>query len=134
MALDGTYGWVYCGAIGIGIGVFTVADGEVKGRDYGGGKYSGTAKERPDGRIILTLAFEVQPGVGLVTGAAAQEVPHTRYIDAELPPNFGDGAPQQIAAPPGVVTVMIKPIPDDFAPAATEGFTMAIARRLARNP
>src|SRR5262245_28795162 len=131
MALDGTYGWVYCGAIGIGIGVFTVTGGGVKGRDYAGGKYGGTAKERPDGTISLTLAFEVQPGVALVTATAAQEVPYTRDIKAELPPNFGDGAPQEIAAPPGAVTVMIKRIADDFAPAATQGFTMAIAQRLA---
>ena len=49
MAIDGTYGFVYCGAIGMGFGVFTVAEGQVKGRDYAGGKYSGTAKEGPDG-------------------------------------------------------------------------------------
>jgi len=29
----------------------------------------------------------------LVQGTAAQEIPYTRDINAELPPNFGDGAP-----------------------------------------
>jgi len=134
MALDGTYGWVYCGEIGLGIGVFTVTGGKVEGHDYSGGKYSGTANERPDGKITLTLSFEVQPGRGLVQGTAPQEVPYTRPINAELPPNFGDGAPQEIAVPPGVVTVMIKRLPNDFAPAATQGFTMTIAQRLVRNP
>jgi hypothetical protein len=113
--------------IGLGIGVFTVTGEKVEERDYAGGKYSGTAKERPDGRITLALAFEVQPGVALVQGSVAQELPYTRHFNTA---DFGDGAPQKVAIPPGVVTVMIKRITDDFAPAATEGFTVAVAQRL----
>ena len=134
MALDGTYGWVYCGAIGLGIGVFTVTGGQIEGRDYAGGKYSGTAKERPDGRITIALTFEVQPGVALVQGTAPQDVARTLPIDVELPPNFGDGEPQKITVPPGVVTVMVKRLPDHFAPAATQGFTMELAQRLGPQP
>jgi hypothetical protein len=124
MALDGTYGFVYCGDIGLGLGVFTVTGGEVKGRDYAGGKYSGTAKEGPDGTITLALAFEVQPGIRLVQGTAPQDLPHTRQISTRLPPGFGDGEPKEIEVPPGVVTLMIKRIGEEYAPVATEGITV----------
>jgi hypothetical protein len=131
MAMDGTYGFVYCGANGIGLGVLTVTKGVVRGSDYAGGKYDGTAQENADGTIDLTLSFEVRPGVALVQGTSAQDVPHTRQINAHLPPHFGDGEPQEIASPPGTVTVMFKRVSDEFAPAATEGFTVTTARRLA---
>jgi hypothetical protein len=129
MALDGTYGFVYCGVIGLGVGVFTVTAGQVTGRDCFGGEYSGTAEERPDGTITLALTFEVQPGIGLVQGTSAQELPYTRQIKVELPPGFGDGAPQVIDVRPGSVTLMFKRIPDDYAPAATEGFSLTMGRR-----
>jgi hypothetical protein len=129
MSTDGTYGFVYCGAISIGLGVFTVANGVVRGSDYGGGRYDGAAQENADGTIDLTLSFEVAPGMILVQGTAAQDIPHTRQINARLPRDFGDGRPQEIASPPGTVTVMIKRISDEFAPAATEGLTVTMARR-----
>jgi hypothetical protein len=82
MSTDGTYGFVYCGAISIGLGVFTVANGVVRGSDYGGGRYDGAAQENADGTIDLTLSFEVAPGMILVQGTAAQDIPHTRQINA----------------------------------------------------
>ena len=51
MAVDGTYGFVYSGAIGLGCGVLTVVDGKLKGEDYVGGKYTGNATEQPNGTI-----------------------------------------------------------------------------------
>jgi hypothetical protein len=75
MAIDGTYGFVYCGVNGLGLGVFTVADGVFRGRDYGGGTYEGSAREIADGTIDLALSFEVRPGMFLVQGTAAQDAP-----------------------------------------------------------
>ena len=43
-------------------------------------------------------------------------------MSRKRPPEFGDGAPQQIEVSPGFVTIMFfKRIPDDFALWATEG-------------
>jgi hypothetical protein len=131
MAIDGTYGFVYCGVNGLGVGVFTVKEGEVRGKDYAGVRYSGIAKENSDGTVALMISQEVPPGVELAQGTAAQELPHTRHFDTLLPPDFGDGKPQEISSPPGLVTVMIKRIRDEFAPAAVQGVTEQTAQRLA---
>jgi hypothetical protein len=61
-----------------------------------------------------------------VQGTVAQELPYTREIEAELPSGFGDGAPQELDVPPGVVIVMFKSIPDGFAPAASKGFSLVM--------
>jgi hypothetical protein len=116
MAIDGRYGFVYCGANGLGIGAFIIEAGEVRGRDYGLGEYRGTAVENADGTISLKLNFLVPAGMVLVQGTSPQELPHTRYIDDVFPPLFGDGAPIQASTPP--VTVMVKKLPpEDGLPA-----------------
>jgi hypothetical protein len=130
MAIDGTYGFVYCGVNALGIGVFTVMNGQVRGRDYSGVRYSGIANENLDGSVALMISQEVPTGVELAQGTAAQELPHTRHFDALLPPAFGDGKPQEVSSPPGLVTVMIKRIPDEFALAAIQGVTEQTAQRL----
>ena len=66
---------------------------------------------------------------GLVQGTAPQDLPHTRQISTQLPPGFGDGAPQEIEVPPGVVTLMIKRIGEEYAPVATEGITVTWPKR-----
>jgi hypothetical protein len=125
MALDGTYGVVYCGADGLGLGVFNLKNGSVVGYDYVGGRYHGTAKEEAaNGKVALDLIFEVPPGVVLVQGTAPQDVPHSRRITQTLPAEFGDGTPVEFNIPPGPVTAMIKRIPDGFEPAAFYGFKL----------
>lgn len=110
MGINGTYGFVYCGAEDIGIGVFTVSEGGiVRGRDYGGGTYTGTAIENSDGSIALKLAFNVPAGMGLVQGTAPQELPYTKTIEGIYPPLFGDGKPVDASMPP--VKVMVKRMP-----------------------
>jgi hypothetical protein len=110
VAINGTYGFVYCGAEDIGIGVFTVNDGVVNGRDYGSATYTGTATENADGTINLKLSFNVPAGVGLVQGTAPQELPYTKRIEGIYPPLFGDGKPVPASQPP--VTVMVKRLPE----------------------
>jgi hypothetical protein len=109
--------------------VITVVDGRLTGEDYVGGKYTGTATEQPDGTIKLSTSFEVRPGRGLVVGTSAQDLPYSRAVEAELPPAFGNGAPQQIELSPGSVTIMFKRIPDDLASWATEGFRLEKGRQ-----
>jgi hypothetical protein len=46
MASNGTYGVVYCGADGLGVGVFNVKDGVIVGADYAGGRYHGTPRPK----------------------------------------------------------------------------------------
>jgi hypothetical protein len=61
MAIDGAWGVVYWGKdMVLGIGAFIIdRDGELRGRDYGGVGYSGTAKEDKDGTITLDIKMSV---------------------------------------------------------------------------
>jgi hypothetical protein len=52
MAIDGTYGFVYCGAEDIGIGVFTVSGGSVAGRDFAGVATLERPTKIPMGQLI----------------------------------------------------------------------------------
>ena len=51
MSIDGTYGDVYCGNRGLGIGVFLIEGQRIEGRDFAGGSYKGTAVQ--DGNAWL---------------------------------------------------------------------------------
>jgi hypothetical protein len=68
MALDGTYGFVYCGVNGLGVGIFSIKGERFEGIDYGGLRYAGTAHENPDGSIWLAIEFDVVPGATLYRG------------------------------------------------------------------
>jgi hypothetical protein len=125
LAIEGTYGFAYCGANGLGIGIFTIVGEQFEGIDYGGGRYSGTARENADGTISLAIEFEVPPGIGLVQGTAPQDIPYRRRIEQQLPAGFGDGRPSEIASPPGL-TVMVKRVPDDYRRALSEGLSVMI--------
>jgi hypothetical protein len=130
MSIDGnTYGFVYCGANGVGIGAFTISGERFRGTDMAGGRYDGTARENPDGSIDLNIEFDVMPGETLVQGTAPQEVPHRRRVSQTLPPQFGDGEPLKLQSPPGTLTIMVKRIPDEWARAAIEGVTLTIGRQ-----
>jgi hypothetical protein len=41
--IDGTYGFVYSGVNGLGVGIFTVLGERFEGVDFVGGRYTGTA-------------------------------------------------------------------------------------------
>jgi hypothetical protein len=123
MNLVGTYGFVYCGDAGVGIGVFSInSGGEVTGCDFAGGRYRGHAHEQANGEVLFDVVFVVAPGMATVTGTAPQDISYTRPIKHTFPANFGDGAPQDVGLPPSEVTIMIKRVPDDFADAAIHGF------------
>ena len=122
MSIDGTYGFVYCGVNGLGVGLFVIENGRLIGSDYMGAKYEGTATEKRDGSIAIDISFEVPPGVIFVQGTSPQDLPHRRQISQTFPPAFGDGVPQAVASPPGTVTLMIKRVEDSFRDQAINGF------------
>jgi hypothetical protein len=125
MSIDGTYGFVYCGNRGLGIGVFLVRGQRIEGRDFAGGRYMGTAVQDGKGNIQLDVQMQVPAGVEI----ASQDLPHTRHIHWTFPPAFGDGEPQMVEFA-GPVTVMVKKIPDKNAAIAKSGFTLETTARL----
>jgi hypothetical protein len=131
VTINGVYGFVYSGANGLGIGVFRVHDTQVIGHDYAGVVYRGAATPQADGSIDLDLRMQVPAGVELVQGTSGQEIPYQRQIKHRCPPAFGDGEPMRISGSPGEIIVMIKRVPDEFEGAATGGFTMQTAAKLA---
>jgi hypothetical protein len=114
MPIDGTYGIVYSGHVGLGVAVFTVSESRLEGRDWGGVRYTGTAVETETGKILVDVSQEIPPGKRLVTGVAPQDVPYQRGFREEMPPLFGDGQPVQFQGQYGTVTVMVKRIPDEY--------------------
>lgn len=108
-AIDGTYGFVYCGANDLGFGVFTVLNGRVTGADCGRGHYTGTVTEDDKGNITVQYSFTVPAGSSLVQGTAPQDVPYLKTVTDTFPPLFGDGKPVQASQPP--VTIMVRRLP-----------------------
>jgi hypothetical protein len=117
MSTDGTYGFAYCGQIGVGVGVITIKNNMLKGADLSGGRYSGAVSERPNGagyKIVYDMF--VPPHVFLVQGGSPQEMAHTRSdVTLGLPPDFDNGEPIKLMIPPGEVTLMIRRISDEYA-------------------
>ena len=126
MSIEGNYVFAYLGANRLGIGFFTVKGEQFHGTDYDGGRYDGTARENADGSISLDIVFDA--GTNLAKGAAVQEVRHRRKIRATMPPNFGDGSPQELSSPPDKLTVMVMRATENFAQAvASHGHLFAEA-------
>ena len=115
--MDGTYGFVYSGAIGIGMGIFTLRTGDLEGVDSGGGTYKGTVIEHQEtGELEVSFSMFVPAGNFLVQGTSEQELDYTKTgLMVRTPPNFGDGEPIKVYVPPGNLTVMIKRIPDEYS-------------------
>lgn len=120
MSIDGTYGFVYCGTIDVGFGVFTVRNGRVRGADCGRGHYTGTITEDEKGNITVHYSFDVTPGMTLVQGVAQQDLPYRKDLTDTFPPLFGDGKPVPASQPP--VTVMIRRLPEKSGLAQMLGF------------
>ena len=87
MGIEGTYGFVYCGNRGLGIGVFLVEGQRIEGRDFAGGRYMGTAVQ--DGKGNIQLDVQMQLPALMAQGTAKQDLPHTRHIHWMFPPAFG---------------------------------------------
>jgi hypothetical protein len=113
-AMNGTYGFVFSGPTGVGIGVFRITDTKLVGTDLVGVRYRGEAIEDAGG-ITLSVDMTVPQGVFLVQGVAPQDLPYTRSFSTRTPPDFGDGKPFDVYIPPSNVTLMVRRISDDWA-------------------
>ena len=113
--MDGTYGFVYCGFEGPGMGIFRLENSRLVGADFAGSRYRGqVAIDEATGEIDLSFDMTVPPGVSLVQGTSAQNIPYTKRGRVKVPPAFGDGEPFQIFVAPGPVTMMVKRIPEEY--------------------
>jgi hypothetical protein len=128
--IDGTYGFAYCGTHGLGMGVFTVRGQDFVGVDAGGVQYAGTAQESEDGSNTLDIELTMPAGASIAQRASSQIVPQVRHIQATMPAAFGDGKPQEVTAPPGTITVMVKRVRDGFLTAG-QSATLSDVHRLA---
>jgi hypothetical protein len=116
--MNGTYSMVYGGSEGVGLGIFTLTNSQLVGCALAGGRFRGTVAETATGEFDFDLEQTVPPGVALVQGTSAQELPYTKRITGKLPADFANGKPISLYLPPGDVTVMIVRVTDDWAPYA----------------
>jgi hypothetical protein len=124
--MSSTYGFVYSGFVGVGLGIFRVTDSQLVGCDLGGVIYQGTfIKDEATGEMVLSVDQTVPPGVFLVQGTSPLDMTHTRKILGRLPATFDDGKPMELHTDIGSVTLMIRRIPDEWAPYA-DGVNMQI--------
>ena len=124
--MNGTYGFVYCGFAGVGVGIFRVSDSALVGVDLAGARYRGRISEdSATGAFVLSFEMTVPAGVFLVQGTSPQDMSYTKSATVKLPADFADGKPFEVFIAPGNVTMMVKRIPDDFAPYAN-GVTVDI--------
>jgi hypothetical protein len=112
---DGTYGFVYSGAIGVGIGVFVIKNSMLNGADLAGGRYRGSVTDDPQTKgLRVVFDMFVPAGTFLVQNASPQELSYTKKdISVLFPQGFDNGEPTKIYVPPGYVTLMINRIPDE---------------------
>jgi hypothetical protein len=114
--MNGTYGFVYSGSRGVGLGVLTIRDSVVTGCDTGGAKYSGRMIEDASGSFTLNFEMFVPAGTVLIQGASEQEMSYTKSnLSIPLRRNFDDGEPIRVFVPPGYLNLMVRQIPDEYA-------------------
>jgi hypothetical protein len=114
--MDGTYGIVFAGPAGVGMGFFVVRDGALTGAGIAGGRFRGRVTPDPaTGALHVVFDHFVPAGLTLVQGTSPQALNITKQLKVDLPADYGDGEPIKLYLPPGFVTVMIKRISDDYA-------------------
>ena len=117
--MDGTYSFVYSGALGVGLGIFTLTGSQVIGCSLAGGRYRGSlTKDAATGEFDIDVEQTVPAGVALVQGTSAQSLPYVKGLSGKLPADFDNGKPIQLFLPPGFVTIMVRRVPDEWAPYA----------------
>jgi len=89
---DGFYTITYVGVIGMGIAVFLVENGKLRGFDMRGGKYDGTYVRHADGSVDAKAALLVPAGFDLLSGLPPPDKDTLVPLTAHLPNNVSDGA------------------------------------------
>jgi hypothetical protein len=115
--MNGTYGFVYSGVRGVGLGVFTIRNSVFVGADTGGAKYSGHAvQDMATGVVTILFEMFAPEGTAVIHGTSAQDINYTKTgLSVTLQSDFDNGEPVTVYIPPGNVTLMIRQIPDDYA-------------------
>jgi hypothetical protein len=114
--MNGTYAFVFCGDVGVGIGIFKVDGSDLVGADYGGVKYRGIVSQEPvTGEVKVDFEMFVPAGVNLVQGTSPLNFNATKRSAFTAPPNFGDGKPFDAYIAPGDVKLMVKRVPDQYS-------------------
>jgi hypothetical protein len=116
MMIDGTYGFVFAGALGIGIGVFRVTNGQLIGSDSSGCDYRGTVTEdASDHRLSIKLdQFAPNHVRAAYSRRFSREKTIRSALDFSIGPNFEDGRPFPLETSTDVVTVIIRRISDKY--------------------
>jgi hypothetical protein len=115
MSGNGTYKFAYCGATGVGIGLFTIKDGVITGADWGGVKYSGAiAPDNSTGGFVLDFTMTVPADAGLVQGLPPLGLKSSRTRSLRWPADFDNGQPVPVDVD-GEITLLIRPVPGDLA-------------------
>lgn len=124
--MDGTYGFVYCSHISVGMGIFKITNSALTGVDLAGSRYRGhVVEDDATGEIDLSFEMTVPAGVMLVQGTSAQDITYTKSARVKVPRDFGDGRPFEVYVAPGPVTMMVKRIPDEWSTYA-DGITVTV--------
>lgn len=117
MTANGTYSFVFCGEVGVGVGILSIQDDKLTGTDSGGGKYRGCVKTKSEEegfKVVFDLF--VPAGLSLVLGTSTQPLSYCKNnIEVDLRADFYNGEPIKVSVPPGEVTLMIRRISDEFA-------------------
>jgi hypothetical protein len=115
--MNGTYGFVYSGSRGVGLGVFTIRQSVLVGSDTGGAIYNGNVvQDMATGEITISFEMFVPAGTLLIQGTSEQDFNYTKTsLSVTLRRDFDDGEPLKVYIPPGYVNLMIRQIPDDWA-------------------
>jgi hypothetical protein len=115
--MNGTYSFVYSGAVGVGMGFFVIKDNVLTGADIGGGRYHGDVTENQEtGGFNVLFDMFVPAGMVLAQNSAPQEIDLMKTeISLQFKPDFDNGEPIKVYISPGDVTLMIKRIPDEYS-------------------
>jgi hypothetical protein len=123
MSIDGTWGFIYWGDAGLGIGVIVIRGRNLIGSDNWV-TYCGTVDEDPaSGELVVQVDMDIPAGVWLVGGAGAMDVPSKRSQSFRLPARLGDSTPIEVPIRPGKTMAVFRPVPEEWAAYAT-GFQL----------
>jgi hypothetical protein len=108
---SGIWIFVYRGEAGAGVGLMEIANGELRGCDWGHIKYSGTVTEIVEtNELLFDVTMDVPAGVTHSSGAGPMDIAHRRQRTVRLPRDFDSGEPQTFGMTPGPITVMFYPV------------------------
>jgi hypothetical protein len=97
VAIDVTYGVVFSGVGGVGMGFVTVRGGEATSTGLAGGKFKGRVSLNPaTGGWHVAFNQLVPDGLTLAQGTSPQGVGISKQAEVDAPIDFGGGEPIEL--------------------------------------